>query len=251
MRARPAGSAAASRLERAAGSQAGRRWGRCRPSGVPMGHGRSRRASARCGPVWLVMVGWWAEWRWAGTAAGGHVGIEAHDRTGPPCLPLHHHLSLRSPSGWPPPPCWLPASAATWWTTSPRSPTPATGAAGGTRWSACSASRSPPCWPAPSRWPRSPNGPRTRGPAMAALGVRRHLLTGVFRPPAEATCASGRAWARPRGTAGTLRAPHARRDGAASAGSAAGCACSTRSASQDRPASKTTRPRLERASWLV
>jgi len=46
--------------------------------------------------------------------------------------------------------------------TSPRSPTPDSGAADGTRWSPCSAWRSARCRPGRGRWPRSASGPLMR-----------------------------------------------------------------------------------------
>jgi hypothetical protein len=69
----------------------------------------------------------------AGTAPSDHVGIQAHDQSGPPCLPLHHPPFLRLPSGWTRPPRSPPTSAAACSTTLPRSPTHAIGVAGGMR----------------------------------------------------------------------------------------------------------------------
>jgi hypothetical protein len=98
----------------------------------------------------------------AATALGDHVGIPAHDQSGPPCLPAHHLPLLRLPIDWLRPVCWHPISAGVCSATSPRSPTPAAGVADGIHWSACSASRSARCWPARGRWPPSPSGPATR-----------------------------------------------------------------------------------------
>jgi hypothetical protein len=67
------------------------------------------------------------------------------DRTGPPCLPAHHPLLQRLPSGWPCPLPWHPTSAEICSITSPSSPTPDSDAAGGMRW--------PRSWP--WRWPRA------------------------------------------------------------------------------------------------
>jgi hypothetical protein len=98
---------------------------------------------------------------WSRHRPRDHVGIQAHDQSGPPCLPAYHRPFLRLPSGWLRPLRWLPTSAVTCSATSPRSPTPATGVADG-NWSACSASRSARCWPAPDPWARSASGPATR-----------------------------------------------------------------------------------------
>ncbi len=89
-------------------------------------------------------------------------GVEAHDQSGPPCLPLHHLLLRLLPSGWLRPPRWHPTSAMTCSTTSPRSPTHATGGADGTHWSRCWPWRCARCWPARGPWPRSASGPATR-----------------------------------------------------------------------------------------
>ena len=115
--------------------------------------------------------------------------VESHDQTGPDRRACPSSSpSPRSPSGWPRPPRWPPTSATACSTTSPRSPTPDTGAADGTRWSPCfgvtvcavlAGARS---LAAIGEW--AADAPR---PVLAALGVRRHPLTGAFRPPGEAT----------------------------------------------------------------
>jgi hypothetical protein len=69
----------------------------------------------------------------AGTAPRDHVGIQAHDYSGPPCLPPHHPPLPRPPSGWPRPYPWHPSSALVCSTTSPRSPIHATDEVDGTR----------------------------------------------------------------------------------------------------------------------
>src|SRR4029450_9840449 len=105
------------------------------------------RVSAKCGLVWLAMVGCMDQVdEGAGTAPGDHLGAEAHDQTGPPCLPAHHPLSpafirphprprtgprallphhpLPPSFTRPPPPRSRATSAAVCSTPSPTSPTP-------------------------------------------------------------------------------------------------------------------------------
>src|SRR5829696_9437682 len=125
---------------------------------------------------------------WSRHGSRRSCGVEAHDRTGLPCLPVHHPPLLRLPSGWPCLPHWRPTSAAACSTTSPRSATRATAGADGTCWSRCWPWRSPRCWPAPKsltaigEWASD-----TPGQVLAAFGVRRDPLTGALRPPTEAT----------------------------------------------------------------
>jgi hypothetical protein len=145
------------------------------------------RASAKCRLDWLVMVGCVAGGGRAGTATGDHVGVEAHDQTGPPCLPHHH----------PPIPAAAHAAA-------PAAPTSdqchslladlaqladprqrrgrrhalvsVLGLA------VCAVLAGARSLAAIGEW--AADAP---GLVLAALGTRRDPLTGAFRPPAEAT----------------------------------------------------------------
>ena len=114
---------------------------------------------------------------WSRHGSPRSCGIQAHDQTGPPCLPAHHPPLLRSPIGWPRPPRWHPTSAIVCSTTSPRSPTPDTGAADGTHWSrvlgvaVCAVLAGARSLAAIGEW--AADAP---GPVLAALGVRRDPL---------------------------------------------------------------------------
>jgi hypothetical protein len=77
----------------------------------------------------------------------------------PACASPIPAVAQRLPSGWLRLLRWRPTSAVACSTASPRSPTPATGVADGTRWARCWPSR---CWLAPDPWPRWVSGPPTR-----------------------------------------------------------------------------------------
>ncbi len=77
--------------------------------------------------AWLVLVGYVGrDGGGTGTSSGDHVGVQAHDQSGPPCLPLHRLPFLLLPIGWACPLRWHPTTAVTCSTPSPRSPTHAT-----------------------------------------------------------------------------------------------------------------------------
>src|SRR6266545_1598697 len=126
-----------------------------------------------------------------GTNSSDHVGVNAHDPAGCPCLPPHHRVSPPPRSGWARPSRWHLTSAAACLTTSPRSPTPGSGAADGTRWARCWPLRSPPCWPAPDPWPRSASGQLTRpGRSWPRSGRDATHCAGSGGHPARRPCAA-------------------------------------------------------------